>query len=262
MLAAPAVRDLLLGSVRDVVAEHVAIPVGRALVPDGVVTIHLSGSQIQERPASLRLVETPRGVVRQIEQDDPSKAAVVDTAEQQPVARHARPVLPLVRVDTRRRIAVVAGDQVEEPQIGPPAVELLIDEPVAVDVAVRAVRSPGVDLERLAIVERARVDVVLIRVRPAVLLPGEEVVPADRLELAEPRHGEEARGLRRPCLRGDRGLHRQNEQEPTQKGRSARRARRTGLAVDRVGGDPCHSRFPSPADRCFRERNLTVGRTN
>jgi hypothetical protein len=93
---------------------------------------------------------------------------------------------------------------------------VLIDEHVTVDVSVGSVLSPRIDLELLAPAERASIDVVLVGVRPGVLLPGEEVVSSNRLELADSRPTEKWVGGRGPRLRGRRRLDRQDDEEGTQ----------------------------------------------
>ena len=199
-------------AVGDVVAHDVALAGGPALVPHGVVPVHLAGRE--EGPLASHLVEASSGVRREIEQDDPSGAAPVQASKQQPTPRKARPVLPLICVHAAGWIAAPLARKIEELQIGGATLELLVHKPVAIDISIGSVRTSSVHLELLASPERASVDVIVTGVRTSVLLPRDERVPLDRLVLtgAGPTQ-EQARSSgaclphRRPLEKGEQDRH-------------------------------------------------------
>src|SRR3990172_9274410 len=111
----------------------------------------------------------------------------------------------MLGVDAVRRVASVAGRQIEESQTGSPLFELVVDEQIALDVAVGSVRCRGVDPELRATVHWARKDVVVPRPPPGVLLPGDPAASPDRLVLAHARTPEN--DLRGGGAHGRRGRH-------------------------------------------------------
>jgi len=216
-LADTAVGDHLLRSVGDVVANHVALGAGSAGGPDRVVPAHLAGRK--ERTRTLHLREGAGRARREIEEEDPAIAVPVQAREQQPITGHAGPVLPLVGVDLPGRRAPVPVAQVEELQIRSPALELLVDEQVTVDVPVGSVCPRSVDLELRAPRERAAIDVVMTGVFLRVLLPCKEFVPSDRLVLTDVRPPQEKVWGRGPGLGYDRCQHGQDDKERREKDR-------------------------------------------
>jgi len=198
MPAAARVRDDVRLAGRDVIPHDVARGIGGAPGPDGPVSVHLTGRQERVPSADPRELLPIAG--REIEEDEASRAVPVQAPEEEPSTGRARPVLPLLGVDATRRVAPLAGLQVEEPQTGSSLFELLIDEEIALDVSVRTVRAGGVDPDPRATVRRANEDVEVTRPLHRVLLPGDPAGPPDRLIFADPRPIED--DLR---VGGDRG---------------------------------------------------------
>ena len=186
---------------------------GRASGPDGVVAVDLTG--FQEVVPAPDLVELGGIAGREVVQDDLACPVPGETSEQEPLAGHARPVLPSARVHAcgRRRAAPAA--EVEELEVRLAALErlaleLLVDEEVTVDPPVGAVGARSVDLEGVPARDRTREDVVLTGMLPRVLLPCEEVLAPDALVLTELASAEEELGGSGGPRRGQ---DRQNEAE-------------------------------------------------